>query len=267
MQRHRHLHQRGFMHAAEVQAAEPGGQGIARQQGDDDGAAAHPYQRDAVEQQDHAEHGAGQQQVLAVGEAAVGHGGEAAAHADQAHLDQGQADHQHHDAGHQRVDQALDEGQYPRDAHLDEGTGHHHAEDRGHHRFHRRALLDHQRAAGDQRADEVEAGALDDQQPRAERPEALALDEGGDAGDHQGHGNDQVGVTRRYAQRLADQQPRRDDGDDDRQQVLQRGEQGDEKGGAVFQAQDQVLLTLLGAGGVLEGTHGAGGPEKRARFY
>ncbi|WJN73778.1 hypothetical protein OH687_26055 [Burkholderia anthina] len=46
-------------------------------------------------------------------------------------------------------------------------------EDRGHHGLDRRALLDHQAAAGDQRADEVEAGALDDQQAGASGPKRL----------------------------------------------------------------------------------------------
>ncbi len=131
------------------------------------------------------------------------------------------------------VIQPLDERQYARDAHLDEGAGDDRRRSPPHHAFHRRALLDHQRPAGDQRADEVEAGALDDQQSGAERAEALALDEGGDAGDHQRHRHDQIGVARRYAQRLADQQAGGNDRHDDRQQVLEGGEQGDGSAGTV----------------------------------
>ncbi|RMS63120.1 hypothetical protein ALP65_04614 [Pseudomonas aeruginosa] len=262
VQRGRYLEQLGLVHAGEVQATEVAGQRVADGQGDDDGATAHPYHRDAVEHHDDAQHHAGQQQVLAVGEGAVGHRREAAAHADQADLDQGQADHQHDDAGHQRGDQPLDERQYARDAHLDEGAGDDHAEDRRHHAFHRRALLDHQRPAGDQRADEVEAGALDDQQSGAERAEALALDEGGDAGDHQRHRHDQIGVARRYAQRLADQQARGNDRHDDRQQVLEGGEQGDGSAGTVVQAIDQVVAGA-GVRRALQGTHG-GGPGKKS---
>src|SRR5690606_25531587 len=196
-----------------------------------------------------------QQQVLAVGEGTVAHGRIAAAHADQADLDQGQADHQHHDAGHQRRDQAFDEGQDARYAHLDKGAGNHHAEDGRHHRFHRRALTHHQHAASDQRADEVEAGALHDQQPGAERPEALALHEGGDAGNHQGHGNDDIGVARRYTDGLADQQAGSDDGYDDRQQMLQRREEGDPGARPVVEAVDQVVRRF-GGGVILGSAHG-----------
>ncbi|MCY1451385.1 hypothetical protein D9M71_682500 [compost metagenome] len=102
-------------------------------------------------------------------------------------------------------------------------------------------MLDHQRAAGNQRADEVEAGALDDQQPGAKRPEALALDEGGDTRDHQRHGDDQVGITCGNAQRLADQQARGDDRHDDRQQVLQGCQQADQQPWLVLQTKHQFI--------------------------
>src|SRR5690606_29401104 len=202
------------------------------------------YHRNAVEDDDQRQHHAGQQQVLTVGEGAVAHGRVAAAHADQTDLDQGQADHQHHDAGHQPGDQPLHARQHARHAHHDEETGDHHAEDSAHHRLDRHALLDHQHPAGDQRTDKVEAGALHDQQPRAERPEAAALHEGGDAGNHQRHGNDDVGVARRHADGLADQQAGGDDRHDDRQQVLQRGEEGDPGTGTVVQAIDEVLAQV-----------------------
>ncbi len=248
VQRRRHLEPRRLVHACEVEPSEPGRQRIADGERDDDGGTPHPHHRHPVDGDDDAQHHARQQQVLAVGEAAVGHRRVAAAHADQADLDQGEADHQHHDAGHQGRDQALDERQDARHAHLDEGAGHHHAEDRGHHRFHRRAFFDHQRAARDQRADEIEAGALHDQEARAERPETAALDEGGDAGNDQRHRDDQVGVARRHAQRLADQQARRHDRDDDRQQVLQGREHAEQRGRAVVQAEDQFRAGCIRGG-------------------
>ena len=241
MQRGRYLEQRGFVHAGKVQAAHVAGQCIANRQGNDDGAAAHPHYGYAVEDHDDRQHHARQQQVIAVGKGAIGHGAKATAHADQADLDQGQADHQHHDTGHQRGDQAFDERQDARHAHLHERARDHHAEDGRHHTFYRRALLDHQRAARNQRADEVEAGALHNQQPGAEWAKALALHEGGDTRDHQRHGNDQVGIARRNAQRLADQQARGNDRHDDRQQVLQGSQQADQQPWLVLQAKHQFI--------------------------
>ena len=241
MQRCRHLEQRGLVHAGKVQAAQETGQRIADREGDDDGAAAHPHHRDTVENDDDRQYHARHQQVFAIGKGAIGHGTKATAHADQADLDQRQTDHQHHDASHQRGDQAFDEGQDARDAHLDERACDYHTKNGRHYALNRRTLLDHQRTAGNQRADEVEAGALNDQQPRAKWAEAFALDEGGDTRDHQRHRNDQIGITCRYAQRLADQQARGDDRYDDRQQVLQGCQQADQQPWLVLQTKHQFI--------------------------
>ncbi|MNE39849.1 hypothetical protein D3C80_1338250 [compost metagenome] len=91
MQGDGHLKPWRFVHAGEIQAPQVTRQGVAHGQGDDDGATAHPHHRNAVEHHDNRQHRARQQQVLAIGEGAVGHGRETAAHADQADLDQGQA--------------------------------------------------------------------------------------------------------------------------------------------------------------------------------
>ncbi|KAG1248896.1 hypothetical protein G6F65_019365 [Rhizopus arrhizus] len=191
-----------------IQAAHGGGGDVADRQRQDERGAADPDDRHAVQQDDGAQHQARQRQVFCAGEGAVGHGAEAAAHADQADLDERQADQQHHDAGAERGDQAFDEGQDAADAHLDERAGDDDAEDRGHDGFDRGALLDHDRAARDQRSDEVEAGALHDEQACAQRAEALALHVGGDAGDDQRHRHDQRGVAAADAKRLADQETR-----------------------------------------------------------
>ncbi|MNE26404.1 hypothetical protein D3C80_1197670 [compost metagenome] len=252
MQRYGHLEQRSFVHAGEVQAAQVTGQGVTHGQGDDDGAAAHPHHRNTVEDHDDRQHHARQQEVLAIGEGAVAHRRKAAAHTDQADLDQGQADHQHDDTGHQRGNQAFDEGQNARNAHLHERTGNHHTKNRRHHAFNRRALLDHQRATGDQRPDKVEAGALHNQKPGAKRPEATALHESGDPGDHQRHRHDQVGITGRNPQRLANQQARGDDRHNDRQQVLQRRQHRDQRTRPVFKAEDQFIGLRGCAGSLLD---------------
>ncbi|MNN31258.1 hypothetical protein D3C81_1449400 [compost metagenome] len=252
MQWHRHLEQLGLVHAGEVQAAQIAGQGVTHGQGNDDGATAHPHHRDTVEHHDNGQHHAREQQVLAIGEGAVAHGGKTTAHADQADLDQGQADHQHHNTGHQRGDQALHERQNARNAHFNEGAGNHHPENRRHHRFNGRALLDHQRATGDQRSDKVETGALDNQQPGAERPEAAALDKGGDPGDHQRHRHDQVGIPWRHPQRLANQQARRHDRHNDCQQMLQRCQHCNQRPWPVFKAEDQFIGLRGCAGSLLD---------------
>ena len=184
VQRHRHLEHFGLMHAGEVQTAQITRQRVAHRQGDDDGTTAHPHQRDTVEDHDNRQHHAGQHQIFTVGEGAIGHGAKTAAHADQADFNQRQANHQHHDTGDQRGDHAFNKRQDPRDAHFYERSGNHHTENRGHHALDRGALLDHQRATGNQRADKVEAGALNNQQTGAKRSEAFALHKGRDARDH-----------------------------------------------------------------------------------
>src|SRR3546814_11393565 len=77
-------------------------------------------------------------------------------------------------------DQPFDERQDAADAHLDERSRNDDTEDRGHDRFDRRALLDHDRAARDQRTDKIEAGGLHDEQAGAQSSaEGRAGTEGG----------------------------------------------------------------------------------------
>ena len=119
VQWHWHLEPISLVHAGKVQTAQVAGQCVTHGQGDDNGAAAHPDQRDAVEDDDNRQYYARQHQVLTIGEGAVTHGRKAAAHADQADFNQGQTNHQHDDASDQRGNHAFYERQNTRDAHFD----------------------------------------------------------------------------------------------------------------------------------------------------
>jgi len=95
-------------------------------------------------------------------------------------------------------------------------------------------------------AEKAEAGALQAEQPGADRTDALGLDEGAEAGNEQRHA-DQIGHVGTQAQGTADDEGGGDDADETRQHVLQRREECREWGRAIVQPVDEILLGCSGA--------------------
>ncbi len=169
----------------------------------------------------------------------VVHRGVAAADRGQADLNQRQADDHHHDAGNQRGDDAARQMQHARQQNFGAGGDHQGAEQRGHHGRHVGAAVFQRQATHDQWRNEVEAGALNRQQPGAHRPPGFDLQNGSQTGSEQRHADDVLGILRRQTQRLADQQRRSDHRNEHRQQVLAGGKQRLWQRRAVFEAINQ----------------------------
>ena len=100
------------------------------------------------------------------------------------------------------------------------------------------ALGDH--ADADEGTDEREAGALDAEEPGADRTEPLALDEGADAGGKEGHRDEEaLRLEVVDLESARDEEGRRDDGDEDGEEVLEGREERGEERGAFLDAVDE----------------------------
>jgi len=121
-----------------------------------------------------------------------------------------------------------------------------HAEQRGENFLRRAAARLDDEAGAEDGAEKAEAGALQAEQPGADRTDALGLDEGAEAGNEQRHA-DQIGHVGTQAQGTADDEGGGDDADETRQHVLQRREECREWGRAIVQPVDEILLGCSGA--------------------
>lgn len=200
---------------AEVDHAHAAGDRVAQahahQHRDVDPETAH----EAVDQEDGAEHQAGEEQEVQGAEVfrAFAAAGPVDRHREQAHADRGD-----HRAGHQRWEETHDARHEGGDEHAEETGGDGRAEDPGDahagHPGHRHHA-----------ADGGEAGAHHNRHADAHRADAQRLDQGGDAGDQQ-VGVDQEGdFFAREAGRLADDQRHGDGATVHQQHMLEAHQQ------------------------------------------
>ncbi len=219
---------------------------IAHQHGDHDGGEAQPGVAAALQQHDKTQHQQGEKEVAVAGEAAVRERGVTATHADESHLDQGQAYQQHHNAGHQRGDHLLDQMEEAAHHHHGEGGDQHGAKQGTQQILGGHGCLFEGETGGDDGAEEIEAGALHREQAGTDGAEAAGLDEGGDAGHDQRHGDDITGIGGREAEGIGDDEGRSDDGDKHGEHMLQGGEQGLGQGRDIVYAIDQFAVGTSG---------------------
>ncbi|MNF92006.1 hypothetical protein D3C84_746340 [compost metagenome] len=172
-----------------------------------------------------------------------------------AHLDQRQAHQTDDGAGHYRGDHLAQLVDELAEGDLDEGGAEADAEQGGEDLFLAAAAALDDEPGAENHAEEAEAGALQAQQPRADRTDALGLDEGAKAGDEQRHAH-QIGHMGAQAKHAADDQRRRDDTDEAGQHVLQGGEDGGSEGRGVVELVGQVAVARRRSWGVLGASRG-----------
>ncbi len=107
-----------------------------------------------------------------------------------------------------------------------------------------RRLLERE-AGGDDWSQEVETGALYRQEPGAYRPKTTSLDERGDAGHQERHGDYVASLLAAEPQGIGDDQGRGNDADKHRQHMLQRCEQGLRQWWLGIQSVDQVMMVVV----------------------
>lgn len=206
---------------------------VARSQADDDGTHAQVPVTASVEDQNKYQYQSGQPYVAQAAECSVGLRYCTASAGRDTHLDEAHADEGHYDARHERGDNLSCVLQQAADNHFYRSGCHARSEDQC------------QSARGTRSndwADEREAGTLDAQQPRTNKAEAAALHEGGDARGDEGHGYEIARCFSIKFQCARDDEWRCDDGHEDGQQMLQRGEESFAERWAVVQTIDEAVL-------------------------
>ena len=172
-------------------------------------------------------------------ERAVGLGCITSAAGHDAHLDERHADERHDDAADERSDDAARIAQDAADEHFHKTAGYRCAKHDGQSANESRT---------DDGADEGETGALDAEQSATDAAEAVTLDESGHTRHHEGHADEIARVFDRKAEGTGDDEGRCDNGHEDGQQVLGRGEERFAQGRTVVEAVDEAC-GCLGVGG------------------
>ncbi len=155
-------------------------------------------------------------------------------------MQQGQADQGHNGAGHYRRDGCARQPDEPAGQNDDAGSGQAQPEHGCQGVARIRAGGRQHRGRGDDRRDEGEAGALNAQQARPDRPDSIRLQHGGRAGDEQRHAHQVGGIGDAQLEGPGDDQRRGDDSDEHRKHVLERDEQGFSYWRPIVEAIDEI---------------------------